>query len=162
YSIAGAGGELWIGRQRGGLTRLRFERDLVAAKTYTQTDGLAQDNVYSVYVAHDGTVWAGTLSAGVSMLRHGKFTTFTTIDGLAVNTVVSILGGSDGTMWFATPSGLSAFSKGQWRTYATADGLPSENVNCLFQDTTGTLWVGTASGIAFRGSEGFRLPARAP
>jgi len=47
---------LWVGRQRGGLTRLRFERGSITTKTYTQADGLAQDSVYSVYLARDGTV----------------------------------------------------------------------------------------------------------
>ena len=72
YSLAGASGELWIGRQRGGLTRLSVEGDSFAAKTYTKADGLAEDSVYSVYRARDGTIWAGTLSGGVSALRNGK------------------------------------------------------------------------------------------
>lgn len=161
YSIAGGKGELWVGRQRGGLTELRFEPQSVTAKTYTQADGLAQDSVYSVYLSRDGTVWAGTLSAGVSRLRDGRFTNFTVANGLASNTVASILEGSDGTMWFATPSGLSALSQGRWMSYGTASGLPSENVNCLFEDATGVLWVGTASGIAFRDHGLFRVPVAA-
>jgi signal transduction histidine kinase/streptogramin lyase len=162
YSIAGRKGEIWVGRQSGGLTRLVDERGSFAAKTYTQRDGLAQNSVYSVYLARDGSVWAGTLSAGVSLLKNGKFTSYTIADGLASNTVVSIVEGADGTMWFATPSGLSAFSNGRWRTYNTADGLPSENVNCFLEDSTGMLWVGTASGLAFRGSGGFHIPVSGP
>ena len=149
YSIAGTKGELWIGRQSGGLTRLSNEHGSFIAKTYTQADGLAQNSVYSVYLARDGSVWAGTLSAGVSWLRNGRFTNYTIANGLASNTVVSILEGSDGTMWFATPNGLSALSNGRWRTYTNADGLPSENVNCLLRDSTGVLWVGTAAGLSF-------------
>ncbi len=40
--------------------------------------------------------------------------------------------------------------------------MPSENVNSLFEDSSGVLWVGTAAGLAFRGSDGFQLPAGAP
>ena len=76
YSIAGRSGELWLGRQRGGLTVLRPEAGSFTAQQYTQADGLAQDSVYSVYLARDGTVWAGTLSAGVSALRNGRFTNY--------------------------------------------------------------------------------------
>src|SRR5580698_1834264 len=90
YSIAGASGELWIGRQRGGLTRLSLEGDSFAAKSYTKGEGLAEDSVYSVYRARDGTIWAGTLSAGVSALRDGHFTNYTFAQGLASNTVVSM------------------------------------------------------------------------
>jgi len=162
YSIDGAGDELWVARQHGGLTRLRFEDGSIASKTYTHADGLAQDSLYSVYLARDGAVWTGSLSAGVSELRNGRFTNFTIANGLASNTVVSILQGSDGAMWFATPGGLSTLSKGRWQTYSSRDGLPSENVNCFLEDATGVLWVGTASGIAFRGTDGFKIPARLP
>ena len=162
YSLAGGNGELWAGRQRGGLTQLRFQRDSIAAKTYTQADGLAQDSVYSVYLARDGTVWAGTLSAGVSRLREGKFTNYTVANGLASNTVASILEGSDGTMWFATPSGLSALSRERWELFGTRDGLPSDNVNCLFEDSSGVLWAGTASGVAFLNRGKFQGPAAVP
>jgi signal transduction histidine kinase/ligand-binding sensor domain-containing protein len=162
YSIAGNKDELWVGRQRGGLTRLRLDADSITAQTYTQANGLAQDSVYSVYVTRDGTVWAGTLSAGVSMLRDGKFTNFTTANGLASNTVASILESSGGTMWFATPGGLSALSKGRWQTYESPNGLPSDNVDCLFEDSSGLLWAGTESGLAYLNSGKFQKPVGLP
>lgn len=166
YSIAGgvANGteELWIGRQRGGLTRLRREQGVIAAKTYTQAEGLAQNSVFSVYEARDGTVWAGTLSGGVSKLSDGKFTNYTDANGLASNTVASILQTVDGTMWFATPAGLSALTKDRWESYTVKDGLPSEAVNCVLQDSTGVLWIGTSAGIAFRATGRFQVPADAP
>jgi ligand-binding sensor domain-containing protein/signal transduction histidine kinase len=162
YSIAGNKGELWVGRQRGGLTRLRADGGSITAKTYTKADGLAQDSVFSVYQARDGSVWAGTLSGGVSKLSGGRFTNYTSATGLVSNTVASILESSDGTMWFATPGGLSTLSKGHWRAYTARDGLPSENVNCLSEDSTGVLWIGTAAGLAFRSPTGFQVPAGVP
>ena len=162
YSIHGRTGELWLGRQRGGLTELREEQGSFSATTFTHADGLAQDSVYSVYRAPDGSVWAGTLSGGVSKLSDGKFTTYTTANGLASNTVASILQTSDGTTWFATPTGLSALSKAGWRTYAAKDGLPSDDVNCLLEDSSGTLWIGTAAGLAFRDHGRFQASAFAP
>lgn len=162
YSLAGAGGELWVGRQRGGLTRLRTREAALRAETHTQTQGLAQNSVYAVHQNRDGTIWAGTLSGGVSKFSGGKFTTYTSAHGLASNTIAAILEGSDGTMWFATPNGLSALSDGHWQTYSVRDGLPSENVNCLVEDSSSVLWIGTAAGLAFRGPAGFQLPAGAP
>src|SRR5262249_24900365 len=67
YSITGNGkNDLWVGRQQGGLTHLRYIRGSFTAKTYTQADGLAQNSVYAVFKSRDGTVWSGTLSGGVS------------------------------------------------------------------------------------------------
>jgi signal transduction histidine kinase/ligand-binding sensor domain-containing protein len=162
YSISGRKGELWVGRQHGGLSSIRLDGDSAAVKTYTRADGLAQDSVYSVYETRDGTVWAGTLSGGVSRLQKGTFANYTTANGLVSNTVSSILEAADGTMWFATPNGLSALSQGRWRTYSAYDGLPSGNLNCLLEDSGGVLWVGTAAGIAFHGARGFQVPAGVP
>jgi len=161
YSIAGGKHELWIGRQQGGLTHL-YGSGLTNSKTYTEADGLAQNAVYAVQQSRDGSVWAGTLSEGVSVYRNGRFTTFTSANGLASNTVVSIAETPDGTMWFATPRGVNALSQGRWRTFAARDGLPSENVNCLKPDASGALWIGTASGLAIIESGRVQTPNNMP
>ena len=163
YSIASGGNnELWVGRQRGGLTLLRLAHDSFTAKTYTQADGLAQDSVYAVYEDRDRTVWSGTLNAGVSELRNGHFTTYTKANGLASNTVSSIAEGADGTMWFGTPNGLSGLTKNGWRTYTVRDGLSSQEVNCLLRDSTGILWIGTAEGLAILTAGHIQVPRRVP
>jgi PAS domain S-box-containing protein len=150
YSIAGTDkDDVWVGRQQGGLTHLRYSGNSVTAKTYTQANGLAQNRVYVVYGSRDGTVWSGTLNRGVSELKNDHFTNYTTRDGLAANTISSIAEGPDGTMWFGTPNGVSAMSSKGWRTYTGNDGLPSEDVNCLLQNPTGILWIGTAEGLAY-------------
>jgi ligand-binding sensor domain-containing protein/signal transduction histidine kinase len=150
YSIAGAGkDDVWVGRQQGGLTHLRYSGNAVTAKTYTQADGLAQDRVFAVYRSRDGAVWSGTLNNGVSELNKGHFTNYTTADGLAANTISSIAEGADETMWFGTPKGVSAMSQKRWRTYSVDDGLPSEEVNCLLEDSAKILWIGTVEGFAY-------------
>jgi len=158
YSISGRADVVWVGRQRGGLTRVQFHNAAIATQSYTEANGLAQNSAYAVYESRDGTVWAGTLNGGVSKFKDGHFTTYTTENGLASNTVASILETDDGAMWFGTPSGLSSFSNGQWRTYTTVEGLPSSEVNCLFEDSSGTLWSGTSAGLAFLASNRFQAP----
>ena len=162
YSISGSGDEVWLGRQRGGLTRLRFRNGAIASQSYTEANGLAQNSAYAVYESRDGSVWAGTLNGGVRKFKDGHFTAYTTTNGLASNTVSSILETRDGAMWFATPNGLSSFSNGQWRTYTTVEGLPSPEVNCLFEDSSGTLWSGTSAGLAFFASNRFQVPHESP
>ncbi|HEX3876850.1 MAG TPA: two-component regulator propeller domain-containing protein [Bryobacteraceae bacterium] len=162
YSIAGSDGELWLGRRRGGLTVLRTDVEPFTARTYTKADGLAQDNIFSVYQAHDGTVWAGTLTGGVSELSGERFTTYTTANGLLSNNVASILEGSDETMWFGTSGGLNAFSKGRWQGFTQKNGLPSDNIYCLLEDSTRVLWVGTAAGLASRSAGQFQIPKGVP
>jgi ligand-binding sensor domain-containing protein len=126
YSIDGRADVVWVGRQRGGLTCLRFRNGAIASQSYTEANGLAQNSVYAVYESRDGSVWAGTLNGGVSKFKDGHFTTYTTTNGLASNTVSSILETRDGAMWFATPSGLVPFQ--------TANGEPIQRSRvCLRQ-----------------------------
>ena len=153
YSIAGHGDDLWLGRRQGGLTHVRIPSDdnhtRVTAKTYTQEQGLAQNSISTVFRSRDGTIWAGTLSGGVSKFRDSSFVTLTTIDGLGSNSISSIAQGADGTMWFATSNGLTSLSNGQWKTFTERDGLPSNEVISLKSDSSGVLWIGTANGLAF-------------
>jgi len=162
YSIGGRDDEIWIGRQHGGLTRLRFHNGTLEAQTYTEAQGLAQNSVYAVFQSKDGAVWAGTLSGGLSKFSSGRFVTYTTANGLAANTVSSILETHDGTMWFGTSSGWSSLSSGKWRSYGTGNGLLAENVICLFEDSIGTLWTGTSAGLAFFQEGRFQAPAEWP
>lgn len=147
YSIAGRNDGLWLGRQRGGLTHLT--QGGATAKTYTHADGLAQNGVYAVYQSRNGTVWAGTLSAGVSALKNGHFVSYTTADGMSSNTIAAIAEDSNGTMWFATPSGIDSLSQGRWSALRKGEGLPSDNVNCLLFDSSDVLWAGTSAGLAY-------------
>src|ERR1700685_834786 len=57
YSITGTGkkDDVWVGRQQGGLTHLRYSSNSFTAKTYTQADGLAPNRGYAVYRSSDGT-----------------------------------------------------------------------------------------------------------
>ena len=158
YSIAGASDGVVVGRQRGGVTRLRWKGQRLIAENYGVVAGLPENSVYSVYQSRDGSVWAGTLSRGVSRIEAGGITTYSTEAGLASNTVNSILEDADGTMWFATPKGLSALSNGKWRRYDIKGGLPSDEVNCLEQDARGLLWIGTSGGLAFLSADEIRTP----
>lgn len=162
YSLTGSAGELWIGRQRGGLTRLRYKDGSVTGETFTRASGLAQNSIYAVHQSRDGTIWAGSVSGGLSRLKEGKFTTYKVANGLASDAVTCILEGADGTMWFGTANGMSSLSQNTWSQYGSLDGLPPGRVNCLSQDSSGSIWIGTDNGIAVLYSGQIQAPREAP
>jgi signal transduction histidine kinase len=162
YSISGGEGEIWLGRQRGGLTVLRNVGGTLVAKAYTQADGLAQNSVYSVHRCRDGTVWAGTISGGVSRLRNGVFTNYSVSNGLASNFVSSIIEGFDGKIWFATPRGLASFTDGHWINRSARDGLPSSDVRSIFEDANHVLWIATANGLGALVAGKIQVPQNLP
>ena len=148
YSIDGGGDELWLGRQRGGLTQLTRRGNKWLTRTFTQKDGLAQNSVYTVTRARDGTVWAGTVSGGVSVLRHGEFKTYTVNNGLESNAIFSSLEAADHKMWFASPSGLLCFDGLRWTTHRASDTGSTLNLRTVFEDSSHVLWLGTSHGLA--------------
>ena len=162
YSISGGDGELWAGRQHGGLTVLKRKGDFFVAHTYTKADGLAQNSIYSVHRNRDGTVWAGTVSAGISRLSKGKFTAYSVVDGLTSNAVFSIVEGDNGTMWFATSGGIESFSREQWKNYALPPEMASLSMRSLFEDSKHVLWIATSDGPAFVASDRIKMPPYLP
>ena len=162
YSISGGGNEVWFGRQHGGLTVLTESGDSFSARTYTTSDGLAQNSVYSVRRSRDGAVWAGTVSAGVSRLNGGRLTNYSDADGLPSNSVNSIVEGFDGTIWVATPNGLASYSNAHWKNYAARDGLPSLSVRAIFEDPMHNLWIGTPGGLSYLSSGKIKVPDNLP
>ena len=162
YSIDGGKGEVWIGRQHGGLTTLTKNGKTVDGRTLTRVEGLPQNSVYSVRRCRDGTVWAASVSAGVSRLMGGMLKNYSVANGLTSNSVNSIVEGFDGTMWFGTPNGLDSFSNGRWTNRLVADGLPSSNVTTIFEDSKHVLWIATTGGLAFLASGHIGLPHNLP
>lgn len=162
YSLTGSKGDLWIGRRRGGLTHLRYKDDSFTAETYTQAEGLVQNSIYAVHQSRDGTVWAGSISGGLTRFKDGRFTTYTAANGLASDAVTAILEASNGTMWFGTANGLCSLLHDQWAIYNGLDGLPPGRVNCLLEDSSGAIWIGTDNGIAILSSGEIQVPREAP
>ena len=152
YSIAGSKDELWLGRQQGGLTNLRFTGGSFAARTYTERNGLAQNSVYTVHENPDGTVWAGTVSGGVSRLKDGQIYHLHSCrwPGQQHGNFDRRWPRRRYVVWHL--GGLTELANGKWRTYTTRDGLPANNINTLLQDSAGTFWIGTAAGLAFLNS----------
>ena len=161
-SISGCNGGIWVGRQHGGLTALTLNGNAISAHSLTSKDGLAPGSIVSVHCSRDGTIWAGTESAGVSRMKNGQFTTFSTADGLSSNSVNSIVEGHDGTMWFATAAGLDSFASGHWSSWTIRNGLPASEVDTIFEDSKGTLWIATSEGIAYISSGQLRQPPVLP
>ena len=103
--------------------------------------------VFSIIVAADNTVWAGTWGGGVSHRKDGQWHNYTTEDGLAGNIVYSILQDSKGALWFGTDNGLSRFDGVHWVNVRVDNGLKNKDVYAIVEDTQGDIWVGTRGGV---------------
>jgi ligand-binding sensor domain-containing protein/two-component sensor histidine kinase len=162
YSISGTGNEIWVGRQHGGLTRIIAQGDAMSSRTYRHAEGLAQNTVFSTSAVADGSVWAGTISGGLSHFKNDVFSNYSMSNGLSSNAVNSLVTGYDGTIWVGTSAGLDAFRNGAWSHWRRAEGLPSSEVRTCFEDSQHVLWLLTASGLAYLSSGKVVVPNHLP
>lgn len=103
--------------------------------------------VFSIHVASDQAVWAGTWGAGVSRFDGTRWRNFSTRDGLAGNIVYSIAQQPNGVLWFGTNNGVTRYDGKSWRSYDKKNGLLGNNVYALAVAANGDIWVGTKGGV---------------
>jgi len=126
-------------------TRERHDLSVMSEGQQTYNPGY----VFSVYVAHDGKVWAGTWGGGVSVYDGKTWQSLTTNDGLAGDVVYSITQDAEGVFWFGTNKGLSRYDGKAWQTFSRggANGLIDDNVYAVVAHPSGEVWVGTRGGV---------------
>lgn len=97
---------MWFGTWGGGVSLF----DGKAWRSFSTTDGLAGNIVYSMAQDSDGGVWFGT-NHGVSYYDGSRWTTYDTANGLLDSNVYAIAVTPDGSVWFGTKGGVSRLAK---------------------------------------------------
>lgn len=118
-------------------------------KTFTTSDGLANDAINQIVRDSRGFLWFCT-AEGLSRFDGYQFTNYTTDQGLPHRWVSDLLEARDGTYWIATghglarlnPSGASIFTN-----YFPGADQKSSQIEVLLQDRAGTIWLGTHGGV---------------
>ncbi len=146
YSIDCIGRDIWLGRRKGGLTRIRVEGDRISARTWTMKDGLVQNSIFVVRALPNGNVWAGSLTKGLSQFQNGRFQNFHSTS-VGADSITAIEPGADGSVYVATPAGLYQFRGGIWRR-VTDDEAGAREALSLFSDGD-LLLVGTEQGLEY-------------
>jgi signal transduction histidine kinase len=103
-----------------------------------------------VFQDQAGTIWVGTLDAGLARLDGRQFSVAAHLrHGLPSDTIRALADGDEGELWIGTEAGLCRMREGQVvENLTTEQGLPSNRVRCFCRDAHGALWVGTAAGLA--------------
>ena len=138
------GEDLWVGTYSANLLRINLRTRSV--REYGGAQGLDASSVYTLTLAEDGTLWAGTNS---SLCRYDAAQDHFVKEKEALWTN-ACEASADGTLWFATARGgiLERSRRGVWQEYTTQNcGLPTNYVNCLLATPSG-LYAGTQKGLA--------------
>ncbi len=141
---------LWVGHWNDGATFFDGEN----STNYTSSNSiLPSDDVTSVAVENDGTVWLATRYDGIVRFdQEDGWTLYNnsnaTLPSNSFNTVVI---DNDGNKWFATGNGSTGWGDGivkyddeNWVVFDTSNsGIPSNDVISLAVDGNNNLWMGT-------------------
>ena len=103
--------------------------------------------VFSLIIAKDQTVWAGTWGGGVSHYDGKTWDNYTTKEGLGGNIVYSVAQDSKGDLWFGTNGGLTHYDGKNWETFTRDHGLLDNNVYAIVSTKDNEIWVGSRNGV---------------
>lgn len=120
-------------------------------KNYSTSDGLPQNQVYSILQDDLGFIWFGT-AGGLSRYNGRTFTNYTKEQGLISNVIRDIYQSSDMNLWLATDEGISCYytREDSFVNYNYSDGVGKGIVKSIIEDREGNLWFATASGLSYR------------
>jgi signal transduction histidine kinase/CheY-like chemotaxis protein len=149
-------GSAWIALDGGGLVRwLGYQ----SAETWTESEGLSHDVVWSLGRDNRGTLWAAT-QAGISRFLPGRGQWQVWKHPLlAAGQTLALAWGRDGTWWAGqAPGGLFHMDprSGRAERYGAESGLLNEWVYSLAADARGRIWVGTGFGLYLGSPSGGR------
>ncbi|MBI3501944.1 MAG: SpoIIE family protein phosphatase [Bacteroidetes bacterium] len=138
---------LWAAVSNAGITKYDGKK----FSNYSESQGLLDNNVYSILVDKNGIVWAGS-KAGISRFDGTKFVTMD-METMKISNkdVNAIMQDKNGNLWFGTGGGLAKYSgEGIITTFDEAEGLMHKEIKCLAEDPFGNMWIGTNNGGLYR------------
>ena len=129
-------GYLWIGTQ-GGLVRYDGYRFRTWTSDPANAATIGGSYVRALLAAHDGTIWIGFFSGGLSSLdpATGRITRYAAdrVEGLAED--------AQGRIWIAANDGLARLDRGR------LERITHEPTRGLLIDRHGNVWTGTRAGL---------------
>lgn len=154
-------GALWFGTYDHGIYRLDHEK----LTHFGRTNGLPGNRICSLYVDHDGCLWAGVFGHDLVCIRGNRVSLVNHDPHVPIFTAGSIIEDDLGWIWCDTDHGLMRVSADQLHQatvrsgpqpemvfFDSSDGLVSADCSEGFQpavtrDHSGKLWFATVGGI---------------
>lgn len=138
--------DLWIGTYGDGIQILNTQTGVI--KSYSTSDGLDENSIYSIFKDGQGQIWTGSMN-GICQYDAPKqrFTPIKYLEAL----VIEIAEDAKGNLWIATQGkGLFRYSpqkNKEWKKYGLEKGFNSLTVNHLCINKDNEIWVATNEGL---------------
>ena len=109
----------------------------------------ATAQIRSLFEDREGSLWAGTLGAGlIQIRRQTKFEMLTSREGLPSEVVWTALEDRQGAVWIGTDQGLARWDGQRIEKVETGLELDHRPIFSLAEDSEGVLWAGGSAGVA--------------
>lgn len=160
-SLFSKNGQIWVGTETGGVTKLVPRRLLLEFYRHDSSNpnSISPNAVNAMYSAPDGTLWVGTVEGGLNALApHTKsFVHYTmTNSGLPHNSVSTLTADGHGNLWIGTwGSGVAVMNlrqPGKITRLVVGDryqGLLSFVGAMAYDAVNDGMWIGTNDGLFF-------------
>jgi ligand-binding sensor domain-containing protein len=112
-----------------------------------QENGLAQNEVTSILVNSDGSVWFGTYKHGISRLTEKGWHTFVTKDEIPTNAINDLQVISSNEIWITYPDGVSNYDGKTWQALEESEINQGNKVDQILSTSDGALWLNTIDGL---------------
>ena len=110
---------------------------------YTEDDGLASENVYSLAFGRRGETWLGT-AHGVSQLNSIRWVDLSAATGGPDGKITALAVSPAGYLWAGYDGGVAKYDGRGWTSFGAAHGLAAAQVNAIVFDQSGRVWAGAA------------------
>lgn len=138
-------GYLWLAIAEG---VVRFDGVQFTAFDTGNTPEIKSNNVQSLLVSRDGTLWIGTHGGGLTSYRNGIFTNYSVEQGLSDSHIKTLFEDSKGNIWIGTDGGgVNLLRGGKFTAFSQANRLPNDRIGAFAEDAEGNLWIGTGGGL---------------
>ncbi len=134
-------GNLWLGSQWNGLTRLWNGW----TKRYSSAQGLTEPLVWSLSKAPDGAIWVGT-NNGLSVLRDGRFQAVLAGTQLPHPHAYNLMADAD-RIWVGTRRGLVWYRNGKVERPPLFEPMANAQINGIVRSRSGAVWIPTSDGL---------------
>ncbi|WP_457654747.1 sensor histidine kinase [Rhodocaloribacter sp.] len=160
-----ANGDLWVGTEGGGLSRMDRATGRFTHYRHDPADttSIASDRVFHALEDRRGNLWVATLDAGLDRMRAGEDGRFSHFRhdpddpaSLSSDVLFSLVEGPDGDLWVSSANGLNRIDP-ETETItrylydsSVAPGYraPQNVISTWFPpDTPGVVWLATGNGL---------------
>lgn len=141
---------LWLGTRTSGLHHLRPHPPITVLHLPPEYD---QNIVQSVCVRKDGTIWAGTDTAGLFCWKNGEPIHFEKDQGLIDPRVNAVIEDSRDNLWVATMGGLFRWGDEGLVPVKNHPALRRGGISEVLDDGGVGIWVATLQGVVHLGAD---------